>query len=536
MSNKNLTIEKKVKTLYKNPLHTDAWKKLSLHYDQIKRVHLKDMFDDNPTRESEMSFIWEDFFVDFSKHRWNNDTLQLFKELAKELNLKESIASYFKENNINYTEKRAVLHTALRSGSDEVHLEGKNIRNDIQSVKRKIKSFSNAVINGSKKGCTGKAFTDIVNIGIGGSDLGPKLVCNALKYYKNHLNTYYISNIDGDELAETLKNVNPETTLFVIVSKSFTTSETLQNAHTIKNWFLNKLPIEATKDHFIAVSSKPNLAVDFGIHPNNVFPIWDWVGGRFSLWSAVGISIALGIGYNNFEKLLLGAQKADESFKNDEFEKNIPVLMAFLSVWYGNFFNTTHEAVIPYSYYLNDFVPYLQQGFMESNGKSVDRNNKKIEYNTGSVVFGGVGSNAQHAFMQLFHQGTNLIPTEFIGFCNALHDNKEHQDVLIANMIAQTNALAFGTKGTKIDNPYKVFKGNTPSTTILIKKLSPETLGALLAIYEHKIFVQGIILNINSFDQFGVELGKELSREYINTLDKESKNDTALMQFFKENK
>jgi glucose-6-phosphate isomerase len=520
----------------KSPLETKTWEKIVAHYEQIKWVHLKEMFDYNPSREKEMSFSWGDFFVDFSKNRWDKDTLNLFNEFADELNLKESISIYFEENKLNFTENRAVLHTALRSGKKEIILEDNNIINDVNVVKQKIKLFSDAVINGSKKGYTEKVFTDVVNIGIGGSDLGPKLVCNALKFYKNHLNTHYISNIDGDELQETLKHIDPETTLFVIVSKSFTTSETLQNAATVKEWFLKRLPKEATQDHFIAVSSKPDLAVNFGICANNVFPIWDWVGGRFSLWSAVGISIALGLGYENFEKLLLGAQKADESFKNDEFDKNIPVLMAFLSVWYSNFYKSTHEAVIPYSYYLYDFVPYLQQGFMESNGKSVDRNSQKISYNTGSVVFGGVGSNAQHAFMQLFHQGTNLVPTDFIGFCNALHGNNDHQNVLISNMLAQSNALAFGTKGEKVDDPFKIFKGNCPSTTILVKKLTPETLGSLIAIYEHKIFVQGILLNINSFDQFGVELGKQLSREYINSLDKESNNDSVLMQFYKKNK
>jgi len=519
----------------KNPTKTSSWEKLSVHFEQLKSVHLQEMFENNPSRESEMSVSWEDFFVDFSKNRWTSETVQLFKELASELNLKESIALYFKENKLNFTEERAVLHTALRSSAKEVDLEGKNVIQEIDAVKNQIKEFTDSVISGTKKGFTGKVFTDIVNIGIGGSDLGPKLVCNALKYYKNHLNTHYISNIDGDELQETLKQVNPETTLFVIVSKSFTTSETLQNANTIKNWFVNQLSEQAIAQHFIAVSAKPEKAVAFGIANDAIFPMWDWVGGRFSLWSAVGISIALGLGYDNYNKLLLGAQRADESFKSDSLEDNIPVLMAFLSIWYSNFFKTNNEAVIPYSYYLEDFVPYLEQGFMESNGKSVDRNGKEVTYNTGSVVFGGVGSNAQHAFMQLFHQGTNLIPTDFIGFCNSLHGNSAHQDVLVSNMLAQANALAFGTRGKEIENPYKVFKGNTPSTTFLIKKLTPETLGSLIAIYEHKIFVQGILLNINSFDQFGVELGKELSREYIDSLGSESNNDSVLMQFYKKN-
>jgi len=519
----------------KNPIKTNSWKKLTAHFEQLKDFHLQEMFNKNPRRETQMSISWGDFFVDFSKNRWTSETIQLFEELAAELSLKESIGLYFKENNLNFTENRAVLHTALRSNKDEILLDGQNIIPKIDAVNSKIKQFTGEVICGKKKGCTGKSFTDIVNIGIGGSDLGPKLVCNALKYYKNHLNTHYISNIDGDELQETLQKVNPETTLFVIVSKSFTTSETLQNANTIKDWFIKQLPEKAIEKHFIAVTASPKKAVEFGIDTNSVFPIWDWVGGRFSLWSAVGISIALSLGFDNYSSLLKGAQKADESFEKENIAENIPVLMAFLSVWYGNFFQNTQEAVIPYSYYLEDFVPYLEQGFMESNGKSVDRNGAEISYKTGSVVFGGVGSNAQHAFMQLFHQGTNMIATDFIGFCNSLHVNSEHQDVLIANMFAQANALAFGTKGKEIDNPYKVFKGNSPSTTFLIKKLTPEALGALIAIYEHKIFVQGILLNINSFDQFGVELGKELSREYIKSLGNSSQSDSVVMTFYKNN-
>jgi len=520
----------------KNPVKTNSWGELSKHFEALQSAHLQDMFLENPSRETQMSISWGDFFIDFSKNRWTLETIELFKKLASELNLKESISLYFKENNLNFTENRAVLHTALRSSQKEILLKNKNIIPEVQAVNNKIKQFTEAVISGERKGCTGKAFTDIVNIGIGGSDLGPKLVCNALKYYKNHLNTHYISNIDGDELQETLLKINPETTLFVIVSKSFTTSETLQNANTIKDWFMSQLSEMAIEKHFIAVSAKPEKAVAFGIKKESIFPMWDWVGGRFSLWSAVGISVALGLGYENYSKLLLGAQKADESFKNDDLAESIPVLMAFLSVWYSNFFKTTNEAVIPYSYYLEDFVPYLEQGFMESNGKSVDRNGEGVSYKTGSVVFGGVGSNAQHAFMQLFHQGTNLIPTDFIGFCNSLHGNSAHQDVLIANMFAQANALAFGTKDKVVDNPYKVFKGNSPSTTFLIKKLTPEALGSLIAIYEHKIFVQGVLLNINSFDQFGVELGKELSREYIGSLSGSSQGDSEIMKFYKNNK
>lgn len=517
----------------KNPTKTNSWKKLSEHYEHIKDVHLQDMFSENPKRETQMSTVLGDFFVDFSKNRWTSETIQLFEELSEELDLEESISLYFKDNNLNFTENRAALHTALRSEEQEVLLAGRNIIPEIHEVNQKIKVFTEQIISGNHKGHTGKAFTDIVNIGIGGSSLGPKVVCNALKHYKNHLTTHYVSNIDGDELEETLRLINPETTLFIIVSKSFTTSETLQNANSVKNWFLKTEPNSAIEQHFIAVSARTEKVIDFGISENNIFPMWDWVGGRFSLWSAVGISVALSIGYDNFRSLLHGAQKSDTHFRTAKLSENIPVLMAFSSVWYSNFFLTNQQAIIPYSYYLEDFVPYLEQGFMESNGKSIDRNGDLIGYKTGSILFGGVGSNAQHAFMQLFHQGTNLIPTDFIGFCKSLHGNSDHQNVLIANMFAQANALAFGTRGKAIENPYKVFKGNSPSTTLLINKLTPETLGGLLAFYEHKIFIEGLLLNINSFDQFGVELGKELSRAYINSLNEPSQNDSLAMQFYK---
>ena len=519
----------------KNPIQTKAWQKLTAHFEQIKNVHLQEMFANKIAREQELSVEFGDFFVDFSKNRWTSETIELFTELANELHLRESISLYFKENNLNFTENRAVLHTALRSDEKEIVLNGNNIIPEIKSVNEKIETFTKAIISGSQKGHTGKAFTDIVNIGIGGSSLGPKVVCNALQHYKNHLNIHYVSNIDGDELEETLKKINPETTLFIIVSKSFTTAETLQNANSIKNWFLKYAPETAVQKHFIAVSANVEKVVDFGIDASNIFPMWNWVGGRFSLWSAVGISVALSIGYENFKALLQGARKIDAHFKTKDYKENIPVLMAFTSIWYSNFFLTSQHAVIPYSYYLEDFVPYLKQGFMESNGKSVDRNGKAIDYKTGTVLFGGVGSNAQHAFMQLFHQGTNLISTEFIGFCNSLHGNSDHQDVLVANMFAQAKALAFGTYGKKRDNPYKEFKGNSPSTTILIKKLTPENLGSLLAIYEHKIFIEGLLLNINSFDQFGVELGKELSRNYIESLHESASKKSLLMQFYKNN-
>lgn len=518
----------------KNPIHTDSWNKLKEHYKHINDVHLYDMFLENQDRTSQLSITWEDFFIDFSKNRWTEKTISLFKNLAEELDLKETIQYYFKENKLNFTEDRAVLHTALRSREKQIVIDGKDIIPNIQKVKEDIKEFTSGILDGSSLGYSGKAFTDVVNIGIGGSDLGPKLVCNSLKYYRTHLNTHFVSNIDGDHLQEVLASVNPETTLFIIVSKSFTTIETINNANAIRKWFVEYANEAAVAKHFVAVSANVDKAWQFGIQKDRVFPMWNWVGGRFSLWSGVGLSIVLAIGYNNFLALLKGAEKADQHFLEADFEKNIPVLMAFLSVWYNNFFNTQQEAVVPYTQYLEDLVPYLQQGFMESNGKSVDRNEERVTYQTGGVVFGGVGSNTQHAFFQLLHQGTKMIPTDFIGFCTSLHGNNKHHDILMANMFAQAEALAFGTKSKAIENEFKRFEGNKPSNTLLINKLSPENLGALLAIYEHKIFVQGILWNINSFDQFGVELGKELSKKIIQSIEGNSddKVNSPLLQFY----
>ena len=445
-------------------------------------------------------------------------------ELADEVKLKDAIASQFSGEKINQTEGRAVLHTALRAPkTDTFYVDGVNVIPEVHQVKEKINTFTGQILDGTLKGFTGKAFTDIVNIGIGGSDLGPAMVVDALQFYKNHLTTHFVSNVDGDHVNEVIKKLNPETTLFVVVSKTFTTQETLSNATTIKEWFLKSASQENIAKHFVAVSTNLNAVKSFGIDQNNVFPMWDWVGGRFSLWSAVGLSISLAVGYDHFESLLKGANKMDNHFKEEDFRSNIPVMLALISVWYNNFFNAESEAIIPYSQYLNQFATYLQQGIMESNGKSIDRNGNPTDYQTGTIIWGEPGTNSQHAFFQLIHQGTKLIPADFIGFVKSLHGNQDHQDKLISNFLAQTEALLNGktkeevlSEGTAAEIvPFKIFEGNKPTNTIFIDKLSPESLGKLIAMYEHKIFVQGIIWNIFSYDQFGVELGKQLATKIL---------------------
>ena len=511
-----------------NPEKLSSWSKLKERYDILKDVHLKTLFSKEASRADKMTIQWEDFYVDYSKNRIDAETLQLLFELTKETKLKEAIERYFTGDEINETEKRAVLHTALRAPKTaEVFVDGKNVIPEVYSVKEKIKEFSEAIINGDLKGHTGKPFTHIVNIGIGGSDLGPAMVVDALSYYKNHLTTYFVSNVDGDHVHEVIKKLDPETTLFVIVSKTFTTQETLSNATTIRNWFLKGAPENAVSKHFVAVSTNLEKVKEFGISEANIFPMWDWVGGRFSLWSAVGLSISLSVGYENFEHLLSGANKMDDHFRTTPFETNIPVVLALLSVWYNNFFGAETEAIIPYSQYLNQFATYLQQGIMESNGKTIDRNGNKVGYQTGTIIWGEPGTNSQHAFFQLIHQGTKLIPVDFIGFAEALHGDRDHQDKLMSNFIAQTEALMNGkTEAEVLEEfkkqnlsqstvekllPYKVFEGNKPTNTIFIKRLTPESLGKLIALYEHKIFVQGVVWNIFSYDQFGVELGKQLA-------------------------
>ena len=493
-----------------NPTTTEAWNKLQTHFTEIKEVHMMDLFKEDIERVDKMNISWKEFQVDFSKNRITDKTISLLLELSEEVGLKEAIKLQFEGSKINKTENRAVLHTALRDFD--------TMKPEVKKALRKIKNTSNAVIKGTWKGFTGKSITDIVNIGIGGSELGPKMVTNALKYYSNDLKIHYISNVDGDHVSETLKKLNRETTLFIIVSKSFTTQETMTNANAIKNWFLQGATQLDIEKHFIAVSTNESGVIDFGISEHNVFPMWDWVGGRFSLWSAVGLSTCCAIGYDNFEELLHGAHEMDLHFRNEDFSENIPVMLALLSIWYNNFFSSETEAIIPYTQYLEDFVPFLQQAIMESNGKSVDRNGTKVNYQTGTVVWGNVGANAQHAFFQLLHQGTKLVPVDFIGFSESLYHNKKQHEILKANFFSQSEALLQGTYKQSAPNAYRVFSGNKPSNTILVNSLTPKNLGSLIAIYEHKIFVQGIIWNIFSFDQWGVELGKKLTNKLLGSL------------------
>ena len=529
------------------PTTTESWKLLQDHFETIKGVHMKTLFAKDKNRADKFTIKWDDFYVDYSKNRITEETLNYLLQLVDEVKLKDAIESQFSGEIINQTEGRAVLHTALRAPKTaNFQVDGINVMPEIYEVKQKIETFTNEIVNGGRKGFTGKSFTDVVNIGIGGSDLGPAMVVEALQFYKNHLTTHFVSNVDGDHVNEVIKKLNPETTLFVIVSKTFTTQETLSNANTIKEWFLNFAPDEAIAQHFVAVSTNIEHVKSFGIDQNNVFPMWDWVGGRFSLWSAVGLSISLAVGYPNFDSLLHGAHKMDEHFKNEDFKSNIPVILAVISVWYNNFFKAESEAVIPYSQYLNQFATYLQQGIMESNGKSVDRNGNPVDYQTGTIIWGEPGTNSQHAFFQLIHQGTKLIPADFIGFAKSLHGNQDHQDKLISNFLAQTEALLNGkteeevkAEGTNAQLlPFKVFAGNKPTNTIFIHKLTPESLGKLIAMYEHKIFVQGVIWNIFSYDQFGVELGKQLASKILKEFNKTitNKHDSStnnLLDYYK---
>ncbi|ALJ05834.1 glucose-6-phosphate isomerase [Pseudalgibacter alginicilyticus] len=507
-----------------NPTETNAWKQLEKHFETVKGLQMKELFAQDKKRAEKYTINWEDFYLDFSKNRITDETLRYLLQLADEVKLKEAIQSQFSGEIINQTEGRAVLHTALRAPKkSDFKVDGVNVMPEVYAVKEKIEAFTNEVVNGERKGFTGKAFTDIVNIGIGGSDLGPAMVVDSLQFYKNHLTTHFVSNVDGDHVNEVIKKLNPETTLFVVVSKTFTTQETLSNANTLKTWFLKTANEAAIAKHFVAVSTNIDSVKNFGIDENNVFPMWDWVGGRFSLWSAVGLTISLAVGYTNFDNLLKGANKMDTHFKNEDFNSNIPVILALLSIWYNNFFNAESEAIIPYSQYLNQFATYLQQGIMESNGKSVDRNGNPINYQTGTIIWGEPGTNSQHAFFQLIHQGTKLIPADFIGFGKSLHGNQDHQDKLMSNFLAQTEALLNGKTEAEVVAerteknivPFKIFKGNKPTNTLFIEKLTPESLGKLIAMYEHKIFVQGIVWNIFSYDQFGVELGKQLAGKIL---------------------
>jgi glucose-6-phosphate isomerase len=498
-----------------NPITTKAWADLQKHFTQIKDGRMQQYFKEDPARLNRFSITWRDFYLDYSKNRITSKTMDLLLQLAEEVKLNEAIEAQFSGEKINQTEDRAVRHSSLR--------DFEKMPKEVKQALKKMRVFSKRIIDKTWKGYSGKPITDVVNIGIGGSDLGPDMVTEALGFYKNHLHIHYISNVEGDHVQETLKKLDRETTLFIIVSKTFSTQETLTNASSVRNWFLQKATLLDIESHFVAVSTNTKEVENFGIAPENIFPMWDWVGGRFSLWSAVGLSICCAVGYANFEKLLKGAHQMDLHFKNTPFQDNIPVLLALISIWYNNFYKSETEALVPYSQYLSKFVPYLQQAIMESNGKQVDRNGMPVTYQTGTILWGSTGTNAQHAFFQLLHQGTKLIPVDFITFAKALHKQDLHQDILLANCFAQSQALLNGTVEEQIESPFKQFDGNRPSNTLLIKQLTPENLGSLIALYEHKLFVQGVIWNIFSYDQWGVELGKKLAKGTLNVIqDKES--------------
>ena len=520
-----------------DPTKTKSWDNLNSHYKTIKSSSIKDLFKENPLRSDDFKIEWEDFYVDFSKNIINSNTIKLLIELCKEVDLKNSIDKFFSGVKINSTENRSVLHTALRT-KEKIFLENIDISNNVKEVKSKLKKFANKIISGKFKSSSEKKITDVVNIGIGGSDLGPVMVTHALKHYSNHLKIHFISNVDGDHVVETLKKINPETTLFIIVSKTFTTQETITNANSVKKWFLSKYPNGDVSKHFIAVSSSVDKAKKFGISEDYIFQMEDWVGGRFSFWGSVGLSIMLSIGPDNFEKILEGAYEMDQHFKNKPFEKNIPVILALISIWYNNFFKAETEVVVPYSEYLKFLPSYLQQAVMESNGKNYDRNGRPISYETGNIIWGSTGTNSQHAFFQLLHQGTKFIPSDFIGFIEPLNNKNDHHEKLMSNFFAQTEALMNGkTEGEVLKElnelkysedlikrvlPFKIFQGNKPSNSILINKLTPKSLGKLICLYEHKIFVQGVIWNIFSFDQWGVELGKKLAKNILNEIQSDS--------------
>ena len=525
-----------------NPTNTQAWKALEAHQSQLAHTTIADLFKQEQNRFNDYSLTFENqILVDFSKNKINQETLKLLHQLAKESALDEAINAMFTGEKINRTENRAVLHTALRNRSNApVYVDGKDVMPEVNAVLAKMRAFCDRVISGEWKGYTGKAITDVVNIGIGGSDLGPYMVTEALRPYKNHLNMHFVSNVDGTHIAETLKKVNPETTLFLVASKTFTTQETMTNANTARDWLLAAAKDNsAVAKHFAALSTNGKAVAEFGIDTNNMFEFWDWVGGRYSLWSAIGLSIALSIGFDNFEALLSGAHEMDKHFRTAPLEKNIPATLALVGLWNTNFLGAQTEAILPYDQYLHRFAAYFQQGNMESNGKYVDRNGDVIrDYQTGPIIWGEPGTNGQHAFYQLIHQGTMLIPCDFIAPAQSHNPLGDHHSKLLSNFFAQTEALAFGkTKeeveaefvkaGKSLDEvkdivPFKVFTGNKPTNSILVQKITPFVLGALIAMYEHKIFAQGVIFNIFSFDQWGVELGKQLANRILPELaDKE---------------
>ncbi|AXY02293.1 glucose-6-phosphate isomerase [Vibrio alfacsensis] len=524
-----------------NPTQTQAWKALTAHFESAQDMDLKELFAQDAARFDKYStHFGSDILVDYSKNLINEETLKHLFELANETELKSAIEAMFSGEAINKTEDRAVLHTALRNRSNKpVMAGGEDVMPAVNAVLEKIKSFTERVIGGEWKGYTGKAITDIVNIGIGGSDLGPYMVTEALAPYKNHLNLHFVSNVDGTHIVETLKKVDPETTLFLIASKTFTTQETMTNAHSARDWFLATAGDQAhVAKHFAALSTNAPAVSEFGIDTDNMFEFWDWVGGRYSLWSAIGLSIALAVGYDNFIELLDGAHEMDNHFVSTDLESNIPVILALIGIWYNNFHGAESEAILPYDQYMHRFAAYFQQGNMESNGKYVDREGNAVTYQTGPIIWGEPGTNGQHAFYQLIHQGTKLIPCDFIAPAISHNPASDHHQKLMSNFFAQTEALAFGkstetvqaefAKAGKSEEemaslvPFKVFEGNRPTNSILVKQITPRTLGNLIAMYEHKIFVQGVIWNIFSFDQWGVELGKQLANQILPELADES--------------
>jgi len=515
-----------------NPTTTRAWKNLQAHFENMQEVSMKEMFASDPARFSKFSISTDDFVFDYSKNIITDVTLQQLFALADECHLKDAIEAMFNGEAINQTENRSVLHVALRNFSGRaVKSEGKDVMPEIRKVLKQIKDFCEAVHSGKWRGYTGKRIKYIVNIGIGGSDLGPVMVTEALKpYWVNGIEPHFISNVDGTHIAETLKKVNPEETLFLIASKTFTTQETMTNAHTARDWFMAAAGDERqVAKHFVALSTNSKDVVKFGIAPENMFVFWDWVGGRYSLWSAIGLSIALSVGYHHFEQLLRGAHETDNHFRSAPFDQNIPVLMALIGLWYTNFFGAATEAILPYDQYMHRFAAYFQQGNMESNGKYVDRNAKKTSYHTGPVIWGEPGTNGQHAFYQLIHQGTLMIPCDFIAPAISHNPIGDHHAKLASNFFAQTEALMNGktpdeVKAEGVANtivPYKVFEGNRPTNSFLLKMITPYSLGRLIALYEHKIFTQGVIWNIFSFDQWGVELGKQLANKILPELNGE---------------
>jgi glucose-6-phosphate isomerase len=517
-----------------NPVNTAAWKKLQEHLKEIKQVSLQELFENDPKRFDKFSCCTKDLVLDYSKNRITQKTMGLLVDLAKECQLEKSRSLFFSGAAINATEHRAVLHTALRNFSSQpIYVEGKNVMPEVKKVLRQMQSFCKSVHNGKHRGYTGKRIKYIVNIGIGGSDLGPLMVTEALKpYWKKGIETYFVSNIDGSHIAETLKKVNAEETLFLIASKTFTTQETMTNAFTARNWFLEKAKKEShIAKHFVALSTNKKEVLRFGIDIKNMFAFWDWVGGRYSLWSAIGLSISLTIGFKAFSDLLKGAHHIDKHFREAPLKENMPVILALLGIWYTNFFGAQTEAILPYDQYLHRFPAYFQQGNMESNGKQTDRSGKPVQYATGPIIWGEPGTNGQHAFYQLIHQGTPLIPCDFIAAAQSQNPIGDHHEKLMSNFFAQTEALLNGKSAPQVKEelrkqglspqeikkltPFKVFKGNKPTNSILVKKLTPFALGELIALYEHKIFTQGVIWNIYSFDQWGVELGKQLANKIL---------------------